>query len=40
MSFDVSVKRFQVENRPDITFGTMGRVEEVASLFAFLCSGR
>ena len=40
MSFDAYIKKFQVENRPNIMLGRMGTVEEVASLVSFLCSER
>ena len=34
------IKKFQVENRPNITLGRMGTMEEVAALITFLCSER
>jgi NAD(P)-dependent dehydrogenase (short-subunit alcohol dehydrogenase family) len=40
MSLDTYIKKFQVENRPNIMLGRMGTVEEVASLVSFLCSER
>jgi NAD(P)-dependent dehydrogenase (short-subunit alcohol dehydrogenase family) len=40
MSYEAYIKKFQVENRPNIMLGRMGTVEEVASLVSFLCSER
>ena len=38
--FELYIKKFQEENRPNIKLGRMGTMKEVSAMVAFLCSER